>query len=232
MELVKNNRFKRGGMVDIYHSPIYEGYTTEITDVSVGNSWKINVHLDKDISSEMVSVRNIIAFGFGVGVIDLIKYVDSNRTLLKVSFPKSMFPKDDIMKYVGSTYQTVLIFHHSLNIQKNYVVSHLKETVAQASYGYEKSIYNLQTKTELYLAPVMKIDNGNLTSILYSKGIVLKSCNDDDYTPTISGWDGNFPLELSGTSIDPIYRRAYLKKREINTSSNKSKMKLEFILIG
>ena len=64
-----------------------------------------------------------------------------------------------------------------------------------------------------------------------AKGFVLKSCNTENYTPT-TVWDQNFPLELSGTSIDPVYRRAYLQKRENTSKGRKAKAKMTFRLIG
>ena len=106
-----------------------------------------------------------------------------------------------------------------------------KEEVEQATYGYAKSVYNLQTKAELVLAPIRLVEDGTLSALMYSKGFVLKSCDDDNYEPTTS-WDTEFPIELSGTSIDPIYRRAYLTKREMTSKSRRSKATMTFKLIG
>ena len=142
-----------------------------------------------------------------------------------------MFPDSDVAKYVGSEIQHCLFFLQSGRVEANYTVANYKEAVDQATYGYSKVVYNLQTKAELVLAPVRMVDDGTLNKIMYSKGFVLKSCNDEDYTPSIT-WDTEFPLELSGTSIDPIYRRAYLKKRALTSKSRRSKAKMEFLLIG
>jgi len=75
------------------------------------------------------------------------------------------------------------------------------------------------------------VDDGTLNKILYSTGFVLKSCNDEDYQPQWA-WNTTFPLELSGTSIDPIYRRAYLKERKLESKNRRSKATLTFLLIG
>lgn len=226
MELVKNSRFRTGSMVDIYHTPIYEGNTIAITDVSVGNAWSVIAQLSENISAEQFVVNDIAAFGFGVGVITA-KGTDT----ITVDFPISMFPDNDVAKYVGREFQHVLIFSETGKVESNFTVAQYKEQVDQATYGYAKVVYNLQTKAELVLTPIRLVDDGVLSKIMYSKGFVLKSCDDENYTPT-TVWETDFPLELSGTSIDPIYRRAFLNKRQMTSKGRKSRAKMTFRLIG
>ena len=226
MELIKNNRFRTGTMVDIYHTPVYEGRTVSITDTSVGLDYKVDAVFPDDMSVEQFDVNDICAFSFGVGIVSAIV-----TNTVTVVFPKSMFPDSNVAKYVGEEIQHVLFFLASGRVEANYTVSKYKEVVKQATFGYAKSVYNLQTEADLLLTPIRLVDDGTLSKILYSRGFVLKSCNDTDYTPT-TVWEQDFPIELSGTSIDPIYRRAYLKKREMESRSRKQKATLSFRLIG
>lgn len=226
MELIKNNRFRTGSVVDIYHTPVYESNTLSITDISVGNVWQVDAVFPTDMSVHQFGIGDLCAFGFGVGVISGISTVT-----VTVDFPKSMFPDSDVAKYVGSEVQHTLFFLQTGRVEANFTVANYKEEVAQAVYGYAKSVYNLQTEAELVLTPIRMVDDGTLNKLMYSKGFILKSCNDTDYTPEIS-WNIDFPIELSGTSIDPIYRRAFLQKRQIESRHMRSKAKLTFLLIG
>lgn len=230
MELVKNRRFREGSKVDIYHTPIWEGHTINILDVSVGNDWLVFVSLDRSLAGEQVQQGDICAFSFGVGEIVTADPISSNS--FHVSFPKSMFPLGaDVDKYVGSDFQHVLIFAKTGKVSANYTVALYKEEVEQATWGFAKSVYNLQTNAELTLTPIRMVEDGTLSALMYSKGYVLKSCDDEDYTPTET-WDTEFPIELSGTSIDPIYRRAHLLKRNMTSKSRRSKATMTFKLIG
>ncbi len=424
MELSKNNRFRTGSMVDIYHTPVYETNTLDIIDISVGDDWKIEAKFEDDLSNEQFNVGDVCALSFGVGEItgvgtatqtgsnlllhseDIsnavwvktnvnvspdsryspdtmftpadnleatitsgehkisqtvtktaevktytasvflienttstlqlkvsdangscsVKYdheqngfnigqdvilgswtlvdkgydlmggspykrfwmtfecsADTNLdfeaglvwgfsttdftgvvigidvagmqleeytqvgeykittdaivepisigTALEISFPKSMFPDINVDKYVGSGIQHALFFLKTGRVVANFAVAKYKEEVKQAVYGYAKVIYNLQTEADLVLTPITMVDDGTLNAILYSKGFVLGACDTSNYTPS-GGWNTEFPLELSGTSIDPIYRRAYLKKRAMTSSGRKAKAKLEFRLVG
>lgn len=152
-------------------------------------------------------------------------------SILKIQFPKSMFPDSNVDKYVGAGIQHALFFLKTGRVVANFAVAKYKEEVKQAVYGYAKVIYNLQTEADLVLTPITMVDDGTLNAILYSKGFVLGACDTSNYTPS-GGWNTEFPLELSGTSIDPIYRRAYLKKRAMTSSGRKAKAKLEFRLVG
>jgi hypothetical protein len=311
MELIKNNRFRTGSVVDIYHTPVYESNTISITDISVGNDWKVNAKFSEDLSIEQFGVGDICALSFGVGeIVSSTNYAgglgtvsivsggtgyaagenqlsisqsggtngiviftaDPNGTIVSVgsvvmdgsgysisgnvtitdglgtglaisidslvshsevvlSFPTSMFPDSDVAKYVGNEIQHALFFLTTGRVEANFTVAKYKEEVKQATYGYAKVVYNLQTQADLILTPIRMVDDGTLSKILYSKGFVLKSCNSENYVPT-TAWSQDFPIELSGTSIDPIYRRAYLGKRQIESRSRKSKAKLTFRLIG
>ena len=229
MELIKNNRFRTGSTVDIYHTPIWEGNSISILDVSVGNDWTIFVNFDRSFAGEQVAQGDICAFSFGVGIITTPDPTISNS--LHVEFPKSMFPDTDVKKWVGSDFQHTLIFAQTGKVAANFTVAQYKEEVEQATWGYAKSVYNLQTKAELVLAPIRLVEDGTLSALMYSKGYVLKSCDETDYEPTTS-WDTEFPIELSGTSIDPIYRRAYLTKRNMTSKGRRSKATMTFRLIG
>jgi len=135
------------------------------------------------------------------------------------------------MKYVGEGIQHCLFFLSSGRVEAGFTVANYKEEVNQATYGYAKVVYNLQTNAELILTPVRRVEDGTLSKLMYSTGFVLKSCNTDDYTPT-TVWNQTFPIELSGTSIDPIYRRAYMLKRKIESKGRKTKSSMTFKLIG
>jgi len=225
-ELIKNYRFRTGSMVDIYHTPVFQGNTIDFLDTSFGGTWTVLATFDNSLAAENFGVGDIAAFGFGVGEI-----VQKNSNSISVSFPKSMFPDSDVMKYVGSEYQHTMVFSASSKIEAGYKVQRYLENVKQASYGYAKTVYNLQTEADLLLVPLRMVDDGVLNRIMYSKGFVLKSCNTEDYDVTTS-FDTEFPIELSGTSIDPIYRRAYLLERKSEHSSRRSKATLKFRLIG
>jgi hypothetical protein len=226
MELIKNNRFRTGSVVDIYHTPVYEDYTIAITDISVGNLYKVIATFKQAMTGLQFAVGDLCAFGFGVGVITIISGAD-----ITVSFPKSMFPSSDVEKYVGSEIQHTLFFLTSGRVESSFTVANYKEVVNQATYGYAKVVYNLQTEAEILLTPLRMVDDGVLSKILYSQGFVLKSCNDEDYIPT-TAWNQTFPLELSGTSIDPVYRRAYLQKRAMESKGRRARATLAFTLIG
>lgn len=228
MELSKNNRFRTGSVVDIYHTPTHESYTQSINDVSVGDVFRVNASFSENLTIEKLQEGDICAFSFGVGEIVSISYFEGSNVV--VEFPKSMFPSGDISVYVGAENQHTLFFKKD-RVVAGFNVSIYKEEVSQATYGYAKSVYNLQTNAELILTPIRMVDDGTLNAILYSKGFVLKSCNDEDYVPSES-WATEFPIELSGTSIDPIYRRAYLKKRVLTSKSRRAKSTMTFKLIG
>jgi hypothetical protein len=150
---------------------------------------------------------------------------------IRVRFPNSMFPNSNVMVYVGTEIQHCLFFLKTGRVEANFSVANYKEVVEQATYGYAKVVYNLQTQAELTLTPIRLVDDGILSKIMYSRGFVLGACDTENYTPTTS-WNQDFPLELSGTSIDPIYRRAFLTKRESESKGRKSKATMIFKLIG
>jgi len=413
MELIKNNRFRTGSTVDIYHTPVYEGYTIAMTDQTVGGQFLIDAQFPTDISIEQFGIGDICAFSFGVGQIlemgtsenlllhsndfsnpvwtllagtlepaelnstkivsvdlggsntdhhlyqDYVKpatatkytisarvkadgcnvatlnvkhtvsvspfpliqavcdltsgnftnlydnpdyvlnstgsfdegggwyriyatfttdletnircsiqlgqgiyagdgvsgilvkdmmlsegeinfYVPTTTTsnsvtlandIVRVTFPNSMFPDTNVMTYVGSEIQHCLFFLRTGRVEANFSVARYKEEVNQATYGFAKTVYNLQTEAELILTPIRMVDDGTISKLLYSKGFVLGACDTTNYTPSTS-WNQEFPLELSGTSIDPIYRRAFLVKREMESKSRRSKAKMTFRLIG
>jgi len=227
--LVKNRRFKEGKSVDILHSPVYEGNTVAISDSTSGSTFSIVATMENDISTEQFKVNDIAAFGFGAGVITAISGRD-----VTVGFPNSMFPNQNVMRYVGTEFQNVLFFVITANqdaVAKGFYVGKYTEEVKQATFGYTKNVYNLETDAELVLVPVRRQHDGVLSALMISKGFVLKSCDDELYD-TSAGWLPDFPLELSGTSIDPIYRRAFLKKRKIESDSLRAKSSMTFKLIG
>lgn len=226
MELIKNNRFRTGATVDIYHTPVYESYTIAITDQTVGGQFEIDAQFPTDVSIEQFGIGDICAFSFGVG--EITNIVTDTVT---VQFPNSMFPDTNVMVYVGSEIQHCLFFLKTGRVEANFSVARYKEVVNQATYGFAKTVYNLQTEAELILTPIRLVDDGTLSKIMYSKGFVLGACDTTDYTPT-TNWNQDFPLELSGTSIDPIYRRAFLVKRESESKGRRSKAKMTFRLIG
>lgn len=226
MELIKNRRFRTGSMVDIYHTPVYESYTLSIEDRTLNGIFEIDATFPTDMSIEQFNVGDICAFGFGVGE---ISNIDTNT--VTVQFPNSMFPDNNVMKYVGQEIQNCLFFLKSGRVEAGFSVAKYSEEVSQASYGYSKVIYNLQTKAELTLAPIRLVDDGLLSKILYSTGFVLGACDVEDYTHT-NTWNQSFPIELSGTSIDPIYRRAFLTKRAMESKGRRSKATMTFQLIG
>lgn len=229
--LIKNKRFKTGTMVDIHYNPSYETNTIAITDSTLNGVFQITATVEKDmtveITNQVVEVGDIAAFSFGVGTISSLA-----ATTLVVDFPDSMFPDDDVMRYVGTEFQNVLIFKRSANIMPNMIVGNYSEEVEQATYGYAKVVYNLQSTSMLRLAPVRMVDDGVLSALLVSKGFVLKSCDDTDYEVDTGSWYQDFPLQLSGTSIDPIYRRAYLQKRAYTSRGRRAASTLDFMLIG
>ena len=230
-QLIKNKRFKTGAMVDIHYAPTFETHTTAISDSTAGGVFKVNATIYHDISPEIsagtIEIGDLAAFSFGVGIIEGLSAFN-----ITVNFPNSMFPDSNVMRYVGSEYQSLLFFKADERIMPNMQVARYSEEVSQATYGYAKTVYNLQSEARLTLIPLRIVDDGTLSQVLMSKGFVLKSCDDLDYDIDTGGWYSQFPLQLSGTSIDPIYRRAYMVKREIQNKGNRAKATMEFVLIG
>lgn len=227
--LIKNRRFKQGNRVDILYAPLYEGSTIAIADTTAGGLFQIVATMSDNIDTEPFVVGDVCAFSFGVGTISAIA-----TNTITVDFPNSMFPDLDIMRFVGTEYQHVLVFSATdqTRILSDMVVNQYSEKVDQAIFGYAKVVYNLQTACSLKLAPVRRIDDGKLSQCLISKGFVLKSCDTEDYSNNITNWVSDFPIELSGSSIDPIYRRAYLKKRAMTHRGHRAKAVMDFTLIG
>jgi hypothetical protein len=225
--LIKNDRFKKGSKVNIHYAPIFEGYTTSITDTTIGGSYQITCVMNTDLGAEAFGVGDIAALSFGAGVIS-----SKVGSTIVVDFPNSMFPDSDVMRYVGSEIQHTLVFLANDRFIPDMVVGSYEEEIKQATYGYAKSVYNLQSNAKLKLAPVRKVDDGALSQLMVSKGYCLKSCDTDDYEVDTGGWYEDFPIQLSGTSIDPIYRRAFLIKRKQTQKGNRAKATMEFTLIG
>lgn len=237
MELSKNNRFRTGTSVDIYHTPVYQTNTVAIDSTGLSAQYyRLRAYFKEDLTTEQFGVGDLCALSFGVGKITAVtvSVEEGIGSYLWLEFEQSVFRTDniiEIMKYVGSEIQNAIFFLTTGRVEANFTVANYKEEVNQATYGYAKTVYNLQTKAELVLTPIRMVDDGTLNKIMYSKGFVLKSCNDDNYAPTVT-WNTEFPLELSGTSIDPVFRRAYLKTRKLESKSRRSKAKLTFQLIG
>lgn len=225
--LIKNRRFKAGTMVNLLYNPVFDANTTSITDTTAAGLYQITATFDEDLTPELFSVGDICAFSFGVGTISA-----KNQFNVVVDFPNSMFPDTDIMRFVGSEFQNTLFFLEDEYIIPNLQVSKYVEQVEQATYGYAKSIYNRQSVTTLKLVPIKRIDDGKLSQALVSSGYVLRSCDDENYDNDVTGWQANFPIQLSGSSIDPIYRRGYLAKRILEASGLKNKSTMDFLLIG
>ena len=227
--LIKNRRFKQGSHVKILYAPLYEGSTIALTDTTAGGLFQIVATLPEDISAEMFIVGDVCAFSFGCGIISV-----KGTTTITVDFPNSMFPDTDIMRFVGTEYQHVLIFSSTdqSRVLNDMVVSQYSEKIDQAVFGYAKVVYNLQTACSLKLAPIRRIDDGKLSQCLISKGFVLESCDTEEYDNDITNWVSDFPIELSGSSIDPIHRRGFLKKRNLKVRGNRAKAVMDFTLIG
>jgi len=227
--LNKNRRFKEGNKVKIYYAPLFEGYTTAITDTTAGGLFQIVATFTADLNPETFQIGDVCALSFGAGVISAI-----TQYTITVDFPNSMFPDVDIMRFVGTEYQHVYIFSTTdeNRVLEDMIVNRYIEDIEQATFGFMKATYNLQTKATLKLAPIRRVDEGKLSQCLISKGFVLESCDTEDYDNNISTWVSDFPIELSGSSIDPIHRRAYLKQRKIESKSYRAKSVMEFLLIG
>ncbi len=227
--LNKNRRFKEGNKVKIYYAPRFEGYSSEITDTTAGGLFQIVVTFVADLTPEIINVGDVCALSFGAGVISA-----KSQYTLTVDFPNSMFPDTDIMRFVGTEVQHIYVFSTTdINRRlEDMQVDRYIEEIEQATFGFMKATYNLQTKATLKLAPIRRVDEGKLAQALISKGFVLESCDTEDYDNDISTWVSDFPIELSGSSIDPIHRRAYLKQRKIESKSHRAKSTMEFLLIG
>ena len=229
--LIKNRRFKEGSKVKILHTPLYEGNSISVSDASSGGVFIVSVQMEEDLTAEQMIVGDIAAFGFGAGVITSLAG-DS----FTASFPNSTFPSGAIHRYVGTQHQNILFFNWATpangRITSDFNVNQYEESVEQATFGYTKNVYNLQTDATLLLSPTKRLNDGELSAIIISKGFVLKSCDDELYDNSAATWLPDFPLELSGTSIDPIFRRAYLKKRDIVAKKFGVRSALEFKLIG
>ena len=227
--LIKNSRFATGTHVDILYNPVWEAYTADMGDTTANGVFQIicTFSITGNLNDEMFGVGDIAAFGFGVGVISQM-----NVNGFYVDFPNSMFPDDDVMRYVGNEIQHVYVFQVNGPRMNNLVVNKYTQVINTADYGYAKTNYNRQTDATLSLVPLKMPDDGQLSAVQYSVAHVLKSCDDEDYEITTNTWDANFPIELSGTSIDPIYRRAFLNKRTMESKGRKARSTMQFTLIG
>lgn len=226
--LIKNRRFKSGTKVDLLINPVYEANTIAIADSTLGGLFQITATFDVvDLTIEQFGIGDIAAFSFGCGTISAI-----TATTVVVDFPNSMFPDSDVMRYVGSEFQNTLFFLEDGDQLSDLQVSNYAEEMETATYGYAKSVYNREYVTNLKLVPLKRIDDGLMSQAIASLGYVLRSCDQEDYDNDISTWQSNFPINLSGSSIDPIYRRGYLKKRILTAKGLRNKSTMLFQLIG
>jgi len=129
MELIKNNRFRTGNVVDIYHTPVYEGYTIAITDTTAGGKFEVDAQFPSDVSIEQFGIGDICAFSFGVGVITIIV-----TDTVTVQFPGIIFPDNDVMVYLGTEIQHCLFFLKTGRVEANFTVAKYKEVVNAATY--------------------------------------------------------------------------------------------------
>ncbi len=230
MEPIRNNRFRIGSSVDIYHSPIYEDYTTSITELldGTGTRYQMNLPSNSDIALNGVQDGDYAAFGFGVGVINQIT---NGGARFNVTFETSAWQHPDVQEHLGGEIQNVLFFKSDANVENGFLVANYKEEVNIASYGYAKTVYNTEVKGELVLTPIRRVEDGALSRILYSTGYILKSCNTESYEYT-GLWDGSFPLGFSGASVYPSKKRASLAKRKLTSRGRKTKTSMVFELLG
>ena len=227
-QLIKNRRFKEGASVNILHSPIYEDDAIILSDSSSSTKFQLTLIMENDLTPEMVQVGDIAAFGFAAGIVNQISSFQ-----ITVEFPNSTFPESGIERYVGNEAYHVQFFSMTDNnrITEKFFVAKYVEGTKQASYGFSKNIYGLEQVAELVLVPVRRLNDGVLSAIQLSKGYVLKSCDDDNYDNS-TAWIPEFPLKLSGVSVDPIYRKAFLTKRGLESKGARARSKMTFELIG
>lgn len=230
MEPIRNNRFRIGSSVDIFHSPIFETYTTQISEIIEGTGLRYTMLVpdDVDIALEGVAVGDYAAFGFGVGEITLI---DSSGSSFEITFETSAWLHPDVQDHFGGEIQNVLFFKSDANVESGFLVANYKEEVSIANYGYAKTVYNTEVKGELVLTPIRRVEDGALSRILYSTGYILKSCNTEQYEYT-GLWDGSFPVGFSGASVYPSKKRASLAKRKLTSRGRKTKTSMIFELLG
>ena len=230
MEPIRNNRFRIGSSVDIYHSPIYEDYTISIIELfdGTGTRYQMNLPTNSDIVLNGVQDGDYAAFGFGVGIINQIT---EEGTRFNVTFETSAWQHPDVQEHLGGEIQNVLFFKSDANVENGFLVANYKEEVNIASYGYAKTVYNTEVKGELVLTPIRRAEDGALSRILYSTGYILKSCNTESYEYT-GLWDGSFPLGFSGASVYPSKKRASLAKRKLTSRGRKTKTSMVFELLG
>lgn len=226
-KLVKNDRFKTGAHVDILYNPVWEGNTISITDSVATGTFQITATFTDDITPETFIVGDVCAFGFGAGTISA-----KNTNSVVVDFPNSTFPSGDISRYVGGDFQHVYMFKEGENVLTNMFVGNYVGTTEVATYGYSHAAYNTETNNILKLVPVKMVDEGQLDAVMFSKAHVLKACDTEYDIVEDNGWDADFPIELSGTSINPIYRRSYLQKRVTESKGMRAKATMSFLLIG
>ena len=230
MEPIRNNRFRIGSSVDIYHSPVYEAYTVSIVEIIEGTGLRYTMTLpsDVDIALNQVQVDDYAAFGFGVGVVDSINAAGNQFT---ITFETSAWLHPDVQTYLGGEIQNVLFFKSDYNVENGFLVANYKEEVTIANYGYARTVYNTEVKGELVLTPIRRVEDGALSDILYSTGYILKSCNTEQYA--YSGlWNGSFPLGFSGASVYTSKKRASLSKRKLTSRGRKTKTSMVFELLG
>ena len=230
MEPIRNNRFRVGSSVDIYHSPILEAYTVSIVEIAngAGLTYTMKVPSDVDIALEGIQVNDYAAFGFGVGTVDSIS---SSGDEFTITFETSAWTHPDVQNHLGGQIQHVLFFKSDAYVENGFLVANYKEEVTIADYGYAKTVYNTEVKGELVLTPIRRVEDGALSRILYSTGYILKSCNTEQYSYT-GLWDGSFPLGFNGDSVYPSKKRASLAKRKLTSRGRKTKTSMVFELLG
>jgi hypothetical protein len=230
MEPIRNNRFRIGSSVDIYHTPIFETYTIAIVEIVEGTGLRYTMSVPEDINIalEGVEIGDYAAFGFGVGEITLIDVSGNN---FEITFETSAWLHPDVQDHRGGEIQNVLFFKSDANVETGFLVANYKEEVSIADYGYAKTVYNTEVKGELVLTPIRRVEDGALSRILYSTGYILKSCNTEQYEYT-GLWDGSFPVGFSGASVYPSKKRASLAKRKLTSRGRKTKTSMIFELLG
>lgn len=228
MEPIKNNRFRIGSTVDIYHSPVFDSYTTSIIEKESGNGLVFDMRIPDSLDNEQVEIGDFVGFGFGSGI---VTDIHSDGLGFEATFETSAWLAYDVQTHQGGEIQGVLFFKSNSNVENGFLVSNYKEQVSIADYGYAKTVYNTEVKGELVLTPIRRVEDGALSRILYSTGYILKSCNTEQYA--YEGlWDGSFPLGFNGASVYPSKKRASLSKRKLTSRGRKTKTSMVFELLG
>lgn len=226
--LLKNKRFKLGSRVDLHYSPIFSRNTISISTNFLAGTFQITATFDVDLTPEMIEVGDIASFAFGAGEISSV-----NQYSVIVDFPDSTFPDTIKMReYTGSDYQHVYIFKGNERKISSLLVESIDETIKEAVYGISDTQYNQELSTELSLVKTKVEEDGSFYQILSSPALVVKACDTSNYNIPRTSWVGDFPIQLGGNTIDPIYRLAKIKERSMTTKRGSIWMSFKLKIYG